>query len=543
MPRNVTITFGDGSSHIYNNVPDNVTPEQATARANKDFPGKQITHLDGGRGGGGQPQQAQRPTGTPEGSPGDPFGALERRVQQQQQSAAPVQGALGIAARSFGRGYQEGTPSDMPMSPQQKQQWLQTNDDPTVDNRAGWAKRLGIDFRPPLQTAAEKQKAQADAEAQAKQDKEQGGFWLSTLPEFAGSMAGGGPGAAAKIGGAARGVGRLLEPVTNALTESRAGRALGIGAGERGTVPFAEGSLAEARAKDAALGTAGMRDRWYSGLARPIERVSAEIPGGGSIRRATTEAATRSAELQTDQIANNLARGQEQVISTERGAYGALNNADRAQVAAFWRVGGPDHVFQALTRSGQDPQLLRLIQQTTSVLTPGSRRYIASEMISRMSRNPNGAFSVDAFFRNWQQMAPAARDAVFGAGAIPADYARNMSELAANIERIQAYSTSTATSRLRGMVAHRGLAGLAAAAGVAGGAVAVGVEAILHGLLAPKLAAGAIALGSSNYVLSQALTNPSTVKWLAAQSAKMVALHEAESNSQFSEMSTSPTVH
>lgn len=50
MPRNITVTFDDGSSHIYQNAPDDITPEQASARAQHDF-GKTVTHLDGGRGG------------------------------------------------------------------------------------------------------------------------------------------------------------------------------------------------------------------------------------------------------------------------------------------------------------------------------------------------------------------------------------------------------------------------------------------------------------------------------------------------------------
>ncbi|MGJ3647087.1 hypothetical protein ACLB0R_01260 [Sphingomonas sp. GlSt437] len=48
MPRNITVTFADGSQHIYENAPDNITPEQATERAQRDF-GKRVTALDGGR--------------------------------------------------------------------------------------------------------------------------------------------------------------------------------------------------------------------------------------------------------------------------------------------------------------------------------------------------------------------------------------------------------------------------------------------------------------------------------------------------------------
>ena len=48
MARDVTVTFGDGSSHVYQNAPDDITPGDIQARAEKDF-GKSVTALDGGR--------------------------------------------------------------------------------------------------------------------------------------------------------------------------------------------------------------------------------------------------------------------------------------------------------------------------------------------------------------------------------------------------------------------------------------------------------------------------------------------------------------
>lgn len=48
MPRNITVTFSDGTSHVYQNAPDDLTPDMVTARAQKDF-GKSVTALDGGR--------------------------------------------------------------------------------------------------------------------------------------------------------------------------------------------------------------------------------------------------------------------------------------------------------------------------------------------------------------------------------------------------------------------------------------------------------------------------------------------------------------
>jgi hypothetical protein len=48
MPRNITVTFDDGSTHVYQNAPDDVTPEMVTERAKREFskPGRS---LDGGR--------------------------------------------------------------------------------------------------------------------------------------------------------------------------------------------------------------------------------------------------------------------------------------------------------------------------------------------------------------------------------------------------------------------------------------------------------------------------------------------------------------
>lgn len=48
MPRNITVTFDDGTTHVYQQAPDNITPEQVQQRAQADF-GKSVKALDGGR--------------------------------------------------------------------------------------------------------------------------------------------------------------------------------------------------------------------------------------------------------------------------------------------------------------------------------------------------------------------------------------------------------------------------------------------------------------------------------------------------------------
>ena len=57
MARNITVTFDDGTSHVYQNAPDNLTPDMVQTRAQKDF-NKVVKSLDGGR------APAPRKTGT-----------------------------------------------------------------------------------------------------------------------------------------------------------------------------------------------------------------------------------------------------------------------------------------------------------------------------------------------------------------------------------------------------------------------------------------------------------------------------------------------
>lgn len=54
MPRNITVTFDDGSTHIYQNAPDDITPDAVASRAQQEF-SKNVASLDGGR---SQPKQA-----------------------------------------------------------------------------------------------------------------------------------------------------------------------------------------------------------------------------------------------------------------------------------------------------------------------------------------------------------------------------------------------------------------------------------------------------------------------------------------------------
>jgi len=55
--RDITVTFDDGTTHVYKGAPDDVTPEQVSARATKEF-GRAVASLDGGR--GTAPKQPER---------------------------------------------------------------------------------------------------------------------------------------------------------------------------------------------------------------------------------------------------------------------------------------------------------------------------------------------------------------------------------------------------------------------------------------------------------------------------------------------------
>jgi hypothetical protein len=97
MPRDITVTFDDGSSHVYRNAPDDVTPDSVQARAQKEF-GKTVQSLDGGRAAPAAPAAAA-PSEVPMG---------RRVIQFVRPTVEALGGAggalLGGAAGTFGAG-------------------------------------------------------------------------------------------------------------------------------------------------------------------------------------------------------------------------------------------------------------------------------------------------------------------------------------------------------------------------------------------------------------------------------------------------------
>lgn len=94
MARRVTLTFADGSQHVFDNVPDDVSPREVQERAAQELPGRPLVHIDGGRG-------VELP-----GNPGQMTEAARRAVAQ----AKPQPGLLdkvvgaGEAALTMGTG-------------------------------------------------------------------------------------------------------------------------------------------------------------------------------------------------------------------------------------------------------------------------------------------------------------------------------------------------------------------------------------------------------------------------------------------------------
>lgn len=98
MPRNVTVTFSDGSVHTYQNAPDDITPDQVSSRAQKEF-GLSVVALDGGR-----KSTSSRPTNP---SSMSPVGSALRIMGQAGFEPAPRQqesesGGIGSALTDIG---------------------------------------------------------------------------------------------------------------------------------------------------------------------------------------------------------------------------------------------------------------------------------------------------------------------------------------------------------------------------------------------------------------------------------------------------------
>lgn len=95
MARTITVTFDDGSTHQYQNAPDDVTPDQVSARANQEF-GKKVVHLDGGR--ATQSVNQDIPTALPQQqAPTESTADMQNRVINQALTENPIAGVVDAA--------------------------------------------------------------------------------------------------------------------------------------------------------------------------------------------------------------------------------------------------------------------------------------------------------------------------------------------------------------------------------------------------------------------------------------------------------------
>jgi hypothetical protein len=94
----ITVQFADGTSHVYKNAPDNLTPADVTARAQKDFSGKQIKHLDRAA---AQPAQSQMDGEIPSPSTAPrPQPAPEPELSMREKISGAIETPLAFAANA-----------------------------------------------------------------------------------------------------------------------------------------------------------------------------------------------------------------------------------------------------------------------------------------------------------------------------------------------------------------------------------------------------------------------------------------------------------
>jgi hypothetical protein len=195
MPRNVTVTFDDGTQHVYQGVPETATPDQVGARAAQDFPGRQVKALDGGRG-AAPPAPAQEPAGG-----ADNF--LNNRVAN---IAADVLGTPGDFGANVIDMAKAGTGALMGAGGAKPEKLPELIDRPNTMFTTEWFKKMA---------------RQLGLTTQAGEPTSAGGQALATILEAAGGAALGG------ASGAARGATTDLQAVKNLLKLGGQGAAAG----------------------------------------------------------------------------------------------------------------------------------------------------------------------------------------------------------------------------------------------------------------------------------------------------------------------------
>jgi hypothetical protein len=198
-------------------------------------------------------------------------------------------------------------------------------------------------------------------------------------------------------------------------------------------------------------------------------------------------------------------------VARVNAAYAASKEQQKVLSSVIKKAGGPEQVFASLmsgTREGASK-----LQIVLANIDQPSRQLLAASALQRMGKATAGAqnatsavFSADTFLTNWNKMSPEARQALFG--SLPGDYAQSISQLSANVASLKAYSKIIPNPSNT------------AQAALWGGEVGSALMAILTGH--PGAAAAIGGTMASTAVLSAALTNPQTAKYLASQTGKML---------------------
>lgn len=123
MPRNITVTLDNGEPLVFKNVPDDVTPEQITARVQQESPGANIVQIDGGRPSApaagapaGEPApEAEMPAMEEPTAPGEDVAGYERALGEYYQQLGETKGAFDpTVVQGLASKYGVGTISNLP---------------------------------------------------------------------------------------------------------------------------------------------------------------------------------------------------------------------------------------------------------------------------------------------------------------------------------------------------------------------------------------------------------------------------------------------
>jgi hypothetical protein len=106
MPRDITVTFSDGTQHVYRNADDDATPEEALERARNEFGGKEVAAIDGGATPAAQPAPASdtNVTSPPKENVFTPNAVSEKRRPEYEAALADYYKKVAAGERDFSAG-------------------------------------------------------------------------------------------------------------------------------------------------------------------------------------------------------------------------------------------------------------------------------------------------------------------------------------------------------------------------------------------------------------------------------------------------------